>query len=361
MIKLNIWAKQWLVDFNPSKTKYVLFAHKSPTAFPSIVFNNTPIERVDYHKHLGVTLSHNTKWSDHIDNIVASASKMVSSMRKLKYRLNRYNLSRIYLVFIRPKLEYASAVWDNCSIYNANRLELIQLEAARVVTGLTKFSSRNSLYYETGWQPLVQRRKATRLVTMYKIINHQCPSYISDLIPPQVSQNTNYNLRNKNNSTIPYARTTTFKRSFIIESLNNWNSLSSDERNSSSISAFKSAICDIQSKTPSYFNCGNRRSNIIHTRLRHNCSSLNSDLFRVNLSESLSCTCTSSCENSFHYFLECNLYNQFRRTLFSDIIKFGGQPSLDTILLGDPNLSTKANTNIFLSVHKYIVNSKRFI
>ena len=32
---------------------------------------------------------------------------------KLKYRLKRDYLEQIYLVFIRPILEYASEVWDN--------------------------------------------------------------------------------------------------------------------------------------------------------------------------------------------------------------------------------------------------------
>ena len=36
------------------------------------------------------------------------------------------------------------------------RLEKVQLEAARIVTGLTKFASRESLYFETGWETLTE-------------------------------------------------------------------------------------------------------------------------------------------------------------------------------------------------------------
>jgi hypothetical protein len=42
----------------------------------------------------------------------------------------------MYLTFIRPVLEYASEVWDNCGQTNSDRLEKVQLEAARIVTGL---------------------------------------------------------------------------------------------------------------------------------------------------------------------------------------------------------------------------------
>jgi hypothetical protein len=40
-----------------------------------------------------------------------------------------------------------------CSTDN-DRLEKLQLEAARIVTGLTVYSSRESLYQETGWETL---------------------------------------------------------------------------------------------------------------------------------------------------------------------------------------------------------------
>jgi hypothetical protein len=49
------------------------------------------------------------------------------------------------------------------------KLEKIQLEAARIVTGLTKFASKDSLYFETGWETLVNRRETRKLTTFYKM------------------------------------------------------------------------------------------------------------------------------------------------------------------------------------------------
>lgn len=45
------------------------------------------------------------------------------------------------------------------------RLERIQLSAARIVTGLKMLASTESLYTETGREPLVNRRNK---VTMFK-------------------------------------------------------------------------------------------------------------------------------------------------------------------------------------------------
>ena len=79
-----------------------------------------------------------------------SASKQLNVLRKLKYRLNRNYLETMYLTFIRSVLEYASEVWDNCGQLNSDRLEKVQLEAARIVTGLPSFASIHSIYIETG-------------------------------------------------------------------------------------------------------------------------------------------------------------------------------------------------------------------
>ena len=36
---------------------------------PLILFNNTVLNKVESHKHLGMTLHSNVKWNLHIDNI----------------------------------------------------------------------------------------------------------------------------------------------------------------------------------------------------------------------------------------------------------------------------------------------------
>ncbi|MEW8548357.1 MAG: hypothetical protein AB2693_33045 [Candidatus Thiodiazotropha sp.] len=59
---------------------------------------------------------------------------------------------KIYFTFIRPILEYADAVWSNCTQYEINELEKIQNEAARIVSGATKLVSINALIHECGWE-----------------------------------------------------------------------------------------------------------------------------------------------------------------------------------------------------------------
>jgi hypothetical protein len=66
-------------------------------------------------------------------------------LRRLKYRLSRTNLDKLYVVYIRSLFEYACELWGNCWIGNSQKLEQLQLEAARIVTGLSIFTKLKKL------------------------------------------------------------------------------------------------------------------------------------------------------------------------------------------------------------------------
>jgi hypothetical protein len=61
----------------------------------------------------------------------------------------------------------------------------------------------------------------------------------------------------------------------------------------------------------SFYNIGDRKTNIIHTKLRHRCSGLNADLFRVNLKNDPRCVYGHLFDDVIHFFL--NVY--FTNTL----------------------------------------------
>jgi hypothetical protein len=73
------------------------------------------------HKHLGVTISTNFKWAEHINNICQKATKQIFVLRQLKFILNRNNLkNKIYVTSILPLLEYACELWDGCCSRDAD-------------------------------------------------------------------------------------------------------------------------------------------------------------------------------------------------------------------------------------------------
>ena len=254
-------------------------------------------------------------------------------------------------------MEYACQIWDDCSEGDSIRLENFQLTAARIITGAKKGTSHQSIYNETSWETLSERRKNTKLIHMHKIVNHNVPQYLSDLIPGKISECTNVNVRNKDNLRNVYCRTAKYSKSFIPSCIDLWNEIDSEITDIENIDEFKKKIRKIHRNE--LYCYGPRKLNVIHAQLRMNCSNLNAHLKSLHVTDDPTCICGNSIEDCFHYFLECPLYHNQRQRLnfaISDICNM----NLDTLLFGNDNLDLKDNQKIFDAVQEYIMSSERF-
>ena len=141
---------------------------------------------------------HQNSVPDHIENICEKCWVRLSLMRALKFRMSRKSLEKMYICisFIRPLLEYCDSFWDNSSTETKKKLETFHIEAARTIIGATKLCSIDKLLVELGWESLQSIRDKHKLVIFYKVINGLTPDYLRDLLPPQVHETSNYNLRN---------------------------------------------------------------------------------------------------------------------------------------------------------------------
>ena len=106
LVNVKAWADQWLVTFNPNKTKSMLVSNKK-CANPPLYYDGKLIEDVQQHKHLGVVLTDKLSWNDHTSSLIQSVSKFLDVMYKLYKDIDRVSLEKVYHTFVRLKLEYA--------------------------------------------------------------------------------------------------------------------------------------------------------------------------------------------------------------------------------------------------------------
>ena len=363
---IDRWAKRWLVSFSPPKTESMVITTKpNNVPHPVLVLQNTEIKNVKTHKHVGLNLEYNLWWQHHIQELETRAHKRLNILKILKFKLNRATLEKIYFVFVRPILEYADVVWAGAHQKDLVKLDNVQAEAMRIVTGCTKRSNINNLYTECNWQSLSSRRDIHVLKMMYRIINNLTPSYLSNILPPKIGNNVSYNMRNAHNFNLPVMRTESFKQSFIPRGIKLWNSLELNTRNSTSLSSFNYEITKakynkiilMKSKLYAF---GKRFTNVMHSRLRVGCSKLNYDLcFNLKVKDNSYCPCGDPSENAYHYFFECPLYLDLRNELFDNLMLIS-PITLNTILFGNSELNLDTNKQIFTLVQKFIEDSKRF-
>ena len=151
--KIHIWSEKWLVKFNPQKTETMILSRKNNKPnHPPLKMNNSELQKVDNHKHLGVIFSNNGFWHDHVDYIVKQSYTQLNMLRKVRMTLDIFSLEKIYMSFIRRILEYADVIWDSQNQSLINKLENVLLDDARIVTEGTKLTGFNKLYEETKWK-----------------------------------------------------------------------------------------------------------------------------------------------------------------------------------------------------------------
>lgn len=287
------WACKWHMLLNPDKTEVLTISSKRqlPT-YPDLEIGNRVLKKVSSHKHLGLTLTSNMSWREHIDNICKSAGLRINILRKMAYKLNRLVLERLYISYIRPLLEYASPIFCDQNLCNDMKLENIQYQAALVCSGALFNTNRDRLLSELGWAPLKTRREVSRACIVYKALNNLCPEYLTNIYVPSIPQNNQpYRFRTRPNLINIRCRTERLRRSFVPSSIRSWNSIHESTTGVRSFRRFKKIVSKNYSPKPSpiWFYHGKIFPNKLVTRLRLNASRLNGDLFHSNLSASSQC------------------------------------------------------------------------
>ena len=230
----------------------------------------------------------------------------------------------------------------------------------RIVTGLPSYTKLNYLYFETGIEKLSERRKRRKLQLIYKMHNNLTPTFLSSLLPSTVGDNDHYYFRNHQNYRIPYYRLSLTLSSFLPSSLQYWNNLDNSIKLSTTLNIFKNAMNPNLESRPSYFSFGDRKFNILHTKIRYQCSPLNYDLFRARLIDNPVCNCGHPCENAYHYFFECQQYADMRNILFLYLYPLTVEINLDLLLNGNEHLPGDSNRELFRHVQNFMRSSRRF-
>ena len=113
-----------------------------------VIFRDMLIEEVNSHAHLqGLTSQNNMSWNAYVLEIYDNASKRLNMLKLFKLHLDRSTLRCLYTSLIRPLMEYADIVWDNCTSGSSDLLESVQYNAAKIITGAVKGTSARKLFY----------------------------------------------------------------------------------------------------------------------------------------------------------------------------------------------------------------------
>ena len=190
------------------------------------------------------------------------------------------------------------------------------------------------VYIQLSFEIYKTRRKNHKLTLFFKTINGLLSQYLSILVPVTVDSSLLFTI------------------TFLPSVVRDWNNIPDDRRNLDSVIAFKNVLSLDKPIVPKHYLFGNRKEQILHTRLRTNCSVLNYDLYMKNIIDSPLCRC-NNIETVKHFLLDCPNYNNQGITLMESVSRFCAI-TLDTLLYGNSTLS------LFRQIVTYLKQNNSF-
>ena len=208
--------------------------------------NGTAIPRVQRHAHLGITITSDLRWIDHVATVLKKVAPALHLSLTLAYRqqLPPAVIWKFYVAFIRPRMEYCNAVWYGASARSLKSLEKARLKVTRAIVHWQRGQPGPELLSECNLPTLVWRRKAHCPCLLYIPYKGQGAPSLSELLRATVQARTEIVLRSSHSLRFPFASSSRHLSSFLCFSIRLWNTLpASAISQSRSVSSFRSFLC----------------------------------------------------------------------------------------------------------------------
>ena len=210
------WSQQNKFELNPLKCKEIMvnFSREQPD-YPPILVNGTIIERVKKAEILGLVITDDLKWNEHVNKITIKAARRLYLLKQLKKSgLDINDLKCFYVAPIRSILEYACQVFHyGLPQYLSDAIERIQRRALRIIhPDISYQAALDKLNMVTLWE----RREKLCTELFNSVVNDENHK-LHNLLPPKTVNI--HNLRKAKKFYIPNFRTNRFRNTFIISSL----------------------------------------------------------------------------------------------------------------------------------------------
>jgi len=184
---LRKWSRKWHLTFSASKSSYTIFTRRRriPDSIDSPKFGNTKLLLNEHPRLLGLVLDKGLYWGPHIDSTLHAANRRLSILKVFAgvTYASRHSLRTLYLAFIRPKLEYASACWTAAKQYRLSRLERFQNTCLRIITGAAPSTPITVLQAELNIPPLKTLWDQSLLRSIFRLLRLSTADTVTHLRP----------------------------------------------------------------------------------------------------------------------------------------------------------------------------------
>lgn len=236
---IALWCNSWQMELNTNKCKSMRVS-RSNSLCPTYSINNKSLESVTCYKYLGVHITSDLTWNTHVEYVVSNANRTLGYIKRNFFQAPSSLKLTLYKSLVRPKLEYASSIWDPGHQGLISRLEATQNRAVRfILSNYHRTASVTSMKLTLSLPSLSSRRKTARLCLFHKIYHHIPSLRLKLMLEPSYRSSR---LDHIHKVGIPNFNTFKFSTSFIPRTSTDWNHLPASIADINDISLFKQSL-----------------------------------------------------------------------------------------------------------------------
>ncbi len=207
------WADKNRMKFNIDKCAVLHFGKKNLNY--EYKLSQKAIRKSSAERDLGVIISGTGKFHEHVSATVAKANRMVGLVKRSFRTRDPATMSRIYNMYIRPVIEYASPVWNPVLKGQIKALEQVQ----------RRFWKRGDHVQIPGNETSHEKNMSkTDLIFMHKIYKGECGLSFQDFFKVV---NHSHRTRQNDQGHLQVTRTASNirKHSFSCRAIEHWNNV----------------------------------------------------------------------------------------------------------------------------------------
>ena len=235
---LHAWSDKWGMKFNGDKCKVMHIGQQNNCY--TYYMNGEQLKTTDEEKDIGVVVHNSLKPTRQCAEASRTARGVLQQIsRAFSYR-DKVTFRNLYVSYVRPHLEFATAAWNPWYEQDISALENVQIKAVNMISGL-KGKTYEEKLQEIGLHSLKHRRERFDMIETYKIISgrsnvnkHTYFEFAAD----QSTRNTRlagdiYNIK-------PQRSELDVRKNFFTQRVtNSWNKLPSEIKHAASVKLFK--------------------------------------------------------------------------------------------------------------------------
>jgi len=241
------WCSSRRLQLNAHKTELIWFGSSAnldkldPVNKRLRLVDGSVVEPSTVVRDLGFYFDSELSMRQHISRLTRTCFFHLRRLRSIRRQLGSDVAQRLVSAFVLSRIDYSNGLFAGLPDVALEPLQRVQNAAARLVMNLKPSDHITPALFQLHWLPVKQRILYKLCLIVYKSVNNQAPSYLSELFHPISNIPSRSALRSATTHDLDIPRTRLYfgERAFSVAGAREWNNLPSNLRSVSDICLFK--------------------------------------------------------------------------------------------------------------------------